>query len=190
MNALEQYSKVSEAELVAKMQQGDELAFSEVITRYEAMVARVVIGMLGNTAEAEDVGQETFIRFWRSIESYRHEAKISTFLTRIAVNLSINELRRRSRRYEQMQRMDDKPFQHDVADSENVFERMDMQELLTQALEKIDYRQRSVVILRMVEGFSTKETAQMFGIPIGTVLSRLSRALDKLKETIKKMEDI
>jgi RNA polymerase sigma-70 factor (ECF subfamily) len=187
---LEHYHNEAESVLVELMQAGDEKALAEVIRRYEVLVARVVIGMLGNTAEAEDVGQETFIRFWNSIGSYRHEAKVSTFLTRIAINLSINELRRRTKRYEWLERSDDKPLKQSAVNTRPDVEQLETQEQLTYALAGIEPDQRSVLLLRMVQGYSTKETADILGIPLGTVLSRLSRGLDKLRQSIKKLEEV
>lgn len=187
---LEHYHNEAESVLVELMQAGDEKALAEVIRRYEVLVARVVIGMLGNTAEAEDVGQETFIRFWNSIGSYRHEAKVSTFLTRIAINLSINELRRRTKRYEWLERSDDKPLKQNAVNTRPDVEQMETQEQLTYALASIEPDQRSVLLLRMVQGYSTKETADILNIPLGTVLSRLSRGLDKLRQSIQKLEEV
>ena len=66
--------------------------------RYESKVAATVVGMLGAGNEADDVGQETFIRFYNALKNFREEASVGTYITRIAINLSLNELRRRKRR--------------------------------------------------------------------------------------------
>ena len=175
--------------MVENMRKGDEYALTEVVRRYERVVAQVVIGMLGNTPEADDVGQETFIRFWASIANYRHEAKISTYLTRIAINLSINELKRRKRRMEWLERTKEKLVKDRITEAENSVQRAEFQEYITAALSKVESNQRAVMILRLVHGYSTKETAEILGIPMGTVLSRLSRGLEKLRDILKKMEE-
>ncbi|MCK9448680.1 MAG: RNA polymerase sigma factor [Bacteroidales bacterium] len=182
------YKNTSEAVLVEKMQRGDEQALVEIIRRYETMIARIVIGMLGNTAEAEDVGQETFLRFWQSVGTYRYEAKVSTFLTRIAINLSINELRRRKNRYAWLELTDDKPIQYEFTDPQDAFQQADVTDQITHALTHIQTDQRVVVILRLIEGYSTRETADMLGIPLGTVLSRLSRGLEKMRKILRNTE--
>ena len=84
--------------LIKKTISGDEHAFKELVKKYEPLVAATVIGMLGNCPEADDVGQETFIRFYKSLQTFRGESSVGTFLTRIAINLSLNELKRRRRK--------------------------------------------------------------------------------------------
>ncbi|MDO8899707.1 MAG: RNA polymerase sigma factor [Bacteroidales bacterium] len=186
---MEHYKQLDEAELVKLMKQGKELALAELINRYQKTVARVVIGMLGNCPEADDVGQETFIRFWSSVENYRHDAKVSTFLTRIAINLSINELRKRKKRYEWLDFLEDKKNRNITIIESDQYIQTDEQEHITKALASIEPDQRAVVILRLVQGYSTKETAEMLDIPLGTVLSRLSRGLEKLRIEINKLEE-
>jgi RNA polymerase sigma-70 factor, ECF subfamily len=181
---------LDEAELVNLIKAGKENALTELIRRYQKTVARVVVGMLGHGPEAEDVGQETFIRFWSSVNNYRHDAKVSTFLTRIAINLSINELRRRKKRYQWLDFLEEKKFRNfNIAESDSYIQ-TDDNEHITKALASIEPDQRAVVILRLVQGYSTKETAEMLDIPLGTVLSRLSRALEKLRNEINKLEEI
>ncbi len=87
----------SDAELVAKAKAGDELAFRQLVERHEQLVRSTVVGMLGAGPDAEDVAQEVFIRFFRSLVNFRGEAKLSTYLCRIAINLSINALKSRQR---------------------------------------------------------------------------------------------
>jgi hypothetical protein len=87
-----------DSQLIAAARDGDPRAFANLVERYENKIARTVIAMLGDSAEADDVGQETFIRFYRSLDSFREESALGTYLTRIAINLSLNELKRRKRR--------------------------------------------------------------------------------------------
>ena len=85
----------SEKDLIAALKRGEERAYTEVLSLHKKQIANTVIGMLGAIPEAEDVGQEVFIRFFRNIQNFKGDAKISTYLTRIAINLSLNELARR-----------------------------------------------------------------------------------------------
>lgn len=85
-------------ELVEMARQGDMNAFAEIVSRYEGKIARTVIGMLGDANEADDVGQETFIRFFKSIHSFRGDSSLGTYLTRIAINLSYNVLKKAKER--------------------------------------------------------------------------------------------
>ncbi len=176
----------TEEQLVGLLHRGDHRALAEVVRRYGGMVAKVVKGMLGDVPEAEDVGQETFIRFWNRIDKYRHEAKISTYLVRIAMNLSLNELNRRNKRYGFFGRVNQEHQESLMVHKPTEEEQYSNNQLVEMALSSLDQEHRSVVVLRLIQGFSTKETAEMLGIPAGTVLSRLSRGLEKLRIIIKK----
>jgi len=178
---------LTEERLIEMLKQGHHKALEEVVRRHGGLVAKVIKGMLGDVPEAEDVGQETFIRFWNNIAGYRHEARISTFLVKIAMNLSLNELNRRKKRFlrfggllENAQEVmkQQSPYQ------EEVFVNNQLVEL---ALTGLDTAHRSVVVMRLLQGYSTKETADILNVPLGTVLSRLSRAQDKLRSIIDKM---
>ena len=90
-------SAPSDETLLAGARAGDDRAFASLVERYEARVAATVVGMLGPGDEAEDVGQETFIRLYRYLDRYRGDASLGTYLTRIAMNLSLTALRKRKR---------------------------------------------------------------------------------------------
>src|SRR4029078_7253700 len=84
-------------ELLIRARKGDERAFAALVERYEGAVAATAIGMLGPGGDADDVGQETFIRFHRSLDRFRGESSLKTYLVHIAMNLSLNALKRRRR---------------------------------------------------------------------------------------------
>ena len=88
---------MTDEQIIAAILAGDKESFRLLIKRYESLVAATVYGILGSTSEAEDVGQETFVRFYQSLAKFRGEAKAGTYLTRIAVNLSLNALKRKKR---------------------------------------------------------------------------------------------
>jgi len=175
---------LTEQEMLAATRQGDHEAFKELIKRYESRVAATVIGMLGQCAEAEDVGQETFVRFYKGLKRFRGESSLATYLTRIAINLSLNELKRRRRRSSLfLQKSMDEIG--DIPDARASVDGHEDREIVQQALQKLHKKFRAVVVLRLIDGYSTEETAQILDLPIGTVLSRLSRAQKKLKELLK-----
>ncbi len=177
-------ARLKDLELVELVRSGDDQAFEIIVTRYEQQIARTVMGMLGETEEAEDVGQETFIRFYRSISKFRGDSSLATYLTRIAINLSLNELKRRSRTLSLFYRKDDNEELFNVPDKGNAYEASDSKELVDKALEQLEPGFRSVIVLRMLGGYSTRETAEILNLPIGTVLSRLSRAQKILKKIL------
>lgn len=170
--------------LVQEVLAGNEKVFKELVQKHEPMVARVCISMLGNSADADDVGQETFIRFYRSLEQFKGESSLATYLTRIAINLSLNEIKRRKNRSWLV-------FNNPIDNRSVPFDeskKKDRNELVDAALSRLEPSFRSVVVLRYIQGYSTKETAKILKVPLGTVLSRLSRAQKKLKEIITVLE--
>lgn len=178
--------------LLNEVRSGNTEAFTTIVERYRQQVARTVVGMLGNTSEADDVGQEVFIRLYKSIDKFRGESALSTYLTRIAINLSLNAIKKQKRQriYSSLtsHNEDDKRDQlQNLANYDDQHEANDTQELVQMALEKLDPKFRSVIVLRMLEGFSTKETAEALNLPLGTVLSRLTRAQDKIRIEFKKL---
>lgn len=172
-------------ELIERVRRGEKEAFRTIVERYEPVVAATVRGMLGRGHEAEDVGQETFIRFWRSIESFRGDSSLKTYLTRIAINLSLNELKRRRRRSGRIAPEPVEDFHIEGGDDRVDLDRSERQELVRRGLERLDEKHRAVVLLRMIEEFSTAETAEVLGLPEGTVLSRLSRGMKKLEQILR-----
>ncbi len=168
-------------ELVKKATAGDNFAFGIIVRRYEGLVAKTVMGMLGNTQEAEDTGQEVFIRFYRAMGQYKGDSALGTYLTRIAINLSLNALKKQKTR-----KTNDLGKMEYQLSGEDLTESIDNREVIENALSQLEPEFRSVVVLRLVEGYSTKETAEILKLPLGTVLSRLSRAQKKLKALLKK----
>jgi RNA polymerase sigma-70 factor (ECF subfamily) len=166
--------------LIQKSKAGDVAAFKELVQRHESKVAGVVKSMLGNTAEAEDIGQEVFIKFYESLDKFRGDSMVSTYLIRIAINLSLNELKKRRRNYARFGAIEEG---RDSAANDDMH---DLKELLAYELEKLEPEFKAVVSLRLVEGYSTEETSALLKIPLGTVLSRLSRAQTKLRMALTK----
>ena len=169
-------------QLIGSARAGDERAFRLLVERYEPVVAATVIGMLGPGDDADDVGQETFIRFYRALGDFRGEASVKTYLRRIAVNLSLNALKRRRRfalRFLSRDRAP-QPLPEPPVEGGCEMEAREAQARVRAAIDRLGPKHRPVVVLRMIDGCSTRETAEVLGVPEGTVLSRLSRALEQL----------
>ncbi len=167
---------------------GDEGAFGQLVNRHADRVATTAKGMLGDTAEAEDVSQETFVRLFHSLKTFRGESKLGTYLTRIAINLSINELRSRKRRDALYSSPGGRSYEAKHVAPEPVaefeYDATESRDAVRTAIASLKPRLRAVIVLRLIDGYSTKETAGILKIPMGTVLSRLSRAQLKLKERL------
>lgn len=174
---------LSDNEIIGKILNGNHDLFRLIVERYKNPVAAVIKGMLGDCPEAEDVGQETFIRLYLSLADFRGDAALKTYLIRIAMNLSLNEIKKKKRFNSSTVYIDSLvniPQEVEIP----VSERAEIMETIHNAMEKLDARQRSVFILRIVEGYNTKETAKILKIPLGTVLSRLARALDEMRRLV------
>jgi len=167
-------------ELIAKVREGDHQSYRLIVEKYEQQIARTIVGMLGNSQEAEDVGQEVFIRFYRSLDKFKGDSSLGTYLTRIAINLSLNSIKKQ-KRLNLFRSNDQEVFKLEIPDNELSRDQKDTQELVQRGLLQLPKEFRSIIVLRMIEGYSTKEVAKILDIPLGTVLSRLSRAQKKLK---------
>lgn len=170
---------VTDLQLIKEVLDGNHNAFRSIVERYEARIAATVYGMLGECPEADDVGQEVFVRFYKALDKFRGDAELGTYLTRIAINLSLNELRRRKRQIKLIDTKDiyDRPIADDTADSEYD----DLKEHVMEKIELLPPKYKSVLVLRLIDGHSIKETADILHLPVGTVLSRLARAQKRMR---------
>jgi RNA polymerase sigma-70 factor (ECF subfamily) len=183
----ESYNQTEEDELVKACLNGDKNAFGEIVNRYQKMVARTVKGMLGDTVFAEDIGQEVFINLYHSLSEFRGEAKLSTYIQKIAVNLTLNELKRKKRFFSLFsQKANNEMHEFEIADYDTQ-ERNEAAEIVNKALMAMDPKFRIILTMRMLQGYSTKETAEILDLPLGTVLSRLSRAQEQLRNILAKL---
>ncbi len=179
--------QAEDQKLLEMARKGDDGAFAHIVEKYEPLIANTVIGMLGNTAEADDVGQEVFIRFYRSMKDFRGDSGLGTYLTRIAINLSLNELKKRKRGVSLFSQEQQNAGFNDLSDQGRAQEKTDNREVVQKALNMLEPGFRSVVVLRLIEGYSTKETAEILEVPLGTVLSRLARAQKQLRKILEKV---
>jgi RNA polymerase sigma-70 factor (ECF subfamily) len=183
----ETYHVREEADLVKASLNGDSNAFGEIVIRYQKMVARTVKGMLGDSVFAEDIGQEVFINLYHSLSEFRGEAKLSTYIQKIAVNLTLNEIKRRKRFFSLFsQKANNEMYEFEIADRDTE-ERKEASEIVHKALMVLEPKFRIIVTMRMLQGYSTKETAEILDLPLGTVLSRLSRAQEQLRNVLMKL---
>ena len=151
---------------------------------HEAAIGRTVTAMLGPGDEVDDVVQDTFVRCFESLSRFRGKAAFGTYLHRIAINRSRDELRRRQRSRARFVRHDEVSIASAGHTSEEEMIQKDRARLVHAAIAQLSPDHRSVITLRLLQGFSTEETANMLGIRYGTVLSRLSRATRHLQDLL------
>jgi RNA polymerase sigma-70 factor, ECF subfamily len=177
----------TEREMLGRARDGDEDAFGEIIRKYEPRIAATITGILGYSTDVEDVGQETFIEFYRALDRFRGDSGIGTYLTRIAINLSLNEIERRVK----LER-----FRPEKGSAEHAGDRcpggperaIDIRASIRRGLQCLEPKFRSVIVLRLIAGYSTRETAAILKLPTGTVLSRLARGQARLKDILRNVE--
>jgi RNA polymerase sigma-70 factor (ECF subfamily) len=173
---------VTDWQLIREVLGGNRDAFRLIVERYQERIAATVYGMLGVCPEAEDVGQEVFVRFYKTMDKFRGDAELGTYLTRIAINLSLNELKRRKRQNVFIENED--VYEQQIADEDAPAGYDDLKEFVQQKIALLPPKYRSVLVLRLIDGYSIKETSTILHIPVGTVLSRLARAQKRMRSLL------
>lgn len=178
-----------EVQLIDQSLQGNSLAFGELVRRYQDRLYSAVVHIVRCRAEAEDVVQEAFVQAYVKLETFKHNSRFYTWLYRIAVNVSISHRRRRKVEVSVEQNRDatgDEPLDTFTSPSEPL-EQAERKQQLEQALTLLTEEHRSIIVLRHMEEFSYEEIAEILGISVGTVRSRLHRARAQLLVHLKKV---
>jgi RNA polymerase sigma-70 factor (ECF subfamily) len=179
-------ARESDVELIHRVQSGDNEAFDELMKRYAASVYKVTYSLTRNHADADDLSQETFIRAYKAIARFDEQYHFYTWVRRIAVNLCFNHLKRgRKFAFLPLPQSDSETESPDIADPKPQAADSSLRRDLDAALAKLPPDQRAVFVLRVDEELSYNEISDMLSIPIGTVMSRLNRAREKLRELLK-----
>lgn len=182
--------ELTDADLVAMVQDGDATAFRGLVERFQGRIYAHVYGMIRNREEARDLTQEAFVKAYRNIGGFRREASFTTWLYRIASNVTIDHIRkqRRMRTTEFDERIGHSDQGDEIWEPDHLrrspgkdLERTQLYGRIMAAMQKLSDEQRQVVLLREIEGFSYREIAETMGIPEGTVMSRLFYARKKLQ---------
>ncbi len=180
-----------ESLFVLRLKANEDAAYDELVRTYNTSIFHVAFRMLGDTAEASDVVQEIFLKVFRNIGGFKGEAALKTWIFRIAFSEILNRLRWwKSRHRSSTVSLDDSPDSNGyyVADSgpspDEALECKEREVAIQQALTKLSKDHRSIIVLRDIEGFSYTEIADVLGISIGTVKSRLARARGDLKKSL------
>ncbi len=176
-----------EAALVQSAQGGDAAAFTAIVRLHQRSVYRLAYGLTRNTADADDLAQETFVRAYQAIGRFRVGEPLHPWLARIATNLAFSLFRRRRRRPETSIEPLVESGRQWAAEDDPVEElaRSERGERVQRAFARLSEEHRAVLALRVVQELSYEEIAATLRIPPGTVMSRLSRARAELKKWMK-----
>jgi RNA polymerase sigma-70 factor (ECF subfamily) len=195
LNDLDRAAEISAEEslFVLRLKANEDAAYDELVRIYHAQIFHVAFRMLGDSGDAADVVQDIFLKVFRNINGFKGESSLKTWIFRVAFSEILNRLRWWKRRHRQSTvSLDDdhdgKGNGYHVSDNrptpEEAFEQREQEVAIQGALSKLSSDHRSIVILRDIEGFSYGEIADVLGVSIGTVKSRLARARADLKKTL------
>ena len=181
------YKDESDEILMLSFCDGDDRAFEELVNRYKNKLVNYINKYINDFDRAEEIAQEVFVRVHRSKDRYKVKAKFSTFIYRIALNLSYNEVRDRNRRKtEPTDEFGTLPMKDDYT-PEDIYEKEETHNIIHREISELKDKFRDVIILCDIEKKSYKEAARILGISVGTVQSRLSRGRLKLRQRLEKV---
>ena len=183
-----------ESELVRRVQARDEIAFRDLVERYQAKVFSIIYGILRNRNDAEDIAQQVFAKIYFSIGNFDFRSSLLTWIYKITVNECYDYLRKRRVRklvYESDFSEDDVRLMENAEQPGESVRPVDttlaQRDLIVKLLEKVTGEERTLLLLKEVEGHSVEELAEMTGMNQNTIKVKLFRARQKLLKAAQRM---
>ncbi len=192
-------SSGTDAALIRAIQAGDMAAFDQLVVKHKDKLFNMVYWLLGDYQEANDCAQEIFIKVFKSIKKFRFESSFSTWLYRIAINTCRNKLKSSAYRWKKKTVSLENPesskqgnrsyeIQNGSPSPENKLEKKERIMLIQKAVNALPQEQNRVVVLRDIQGLSYQEIADITGLNLGTVKSRLARARMELRNKLNRTQ--
>lgn len=188
------HRNTEEAALVRRVQAGDEIAFREIVERYQTKIFSIIYGILRNHNDAEDIAQQVFAKVYFSIRNFDFRSSLLTWIYKITVNECYDYLRKKRVRklvyesdfsQEDAQRIE---TSEPAIDAEILADdRLAQQDLVLKLLSKVSQEDRSLILLKEVEGHSVEELAQMTGLNENTIKVKLFRTRQKLLKAAQRL---
>lgn len=177
--------------LVERVQRGDRRAFDLLVLRYQQRIIKLIMRYVHDSAEAQDVAQEAFIKAYRALPSFRGESAFYTWMYRIAINTAKNYLVSQQRRpmdYD-LDLQDPRNFElnarlRDEDSPEGIALQDELRRTVEQTIASLPEELRTAIMLREIDGLSYEEIAQAMDCPVGTVRSRIFRAREAIDRSI------
>jgi RNA polymerase sigma-70 factor (ECF subfamily) len=170
--------------LIHRCKRGDLTAFEILISNYEKKTYNIAFGLVGKEEDAKDIAQDTFIKAFKSIATFKEKSSFSTWLYRITINTSKDYLRKRKNTIA----FEDINAQGEIKDEglqpQEQLEHMEERKLILSALKELKEEYSNVIILKDLNGFSYQEIADILDINLGTVKSRISRGRFQLRDIL------
>jgi RNA polymerase sigma-70 factor (ECF subfamily) len=180
----------TDEELVTAFRGGDISAFDTLVQRWERKIQGAVYRIMGSGEEARDLAQETFLRAYRGLGSFKSEARFSSWLYQIALNLCRDRLRQR--RGKTLVSIDDLDpttaarIDRSPATAQELVEAKDLGRIVAMAMSDLPEEQREVIVLKEYQGLTFQEIADTLGVPVSTVKTRLYRGLGQMRERLER----
>ncbi len=178
--------------LALKAADGNDAAFETLVRKYERLVSTCVYSVVGNTEDTMDVSQETFLKAYKSLSSFKGDSEFSTWLYRIAKNTALDFIRKKKHPSVSIDSSGEENEGFDIPD-ENISSSPEKKALqnekiqkLREAIDKLSDEHREIIILRDINDYSYDEISRILGLEEGTVKSRLSRARENLRKILLK----
>lgn len=184
-------------QLVERVQRGDKQAFGLLVAKYQRKLMRLLSRLIRDAAEVEDVAQETFIKAYRALPSFRGDSAFYTWLYRIGINTAKNFLVSQGRRAptstefdsEEAEAFEEGENLRDINTPERMLLSKQIAQTVDAAMEALPEELRTAIMLRELEGLSYEEIANIMECPIGTVRSRIFRAREAIADRLKPLLD-
>ncbi len=181
---------MSDEELVEKVKKGDVDAYEEIVKKYENKVFGIVYHMIKNQNDVEDLAQEVFIKVYKNLSKFKGDSSLYTWIYKITVNLCLDEMKKRKNiiYLDEKLEVEDGELERELPSSDKtqieLYEEKELKENLHKCIGKLPEKQRVMIVLRDIKGFSYEEIAEITSVKLGTVKSQINRARLKLKELL------
>jgi len=189
---------MDEKELIKKIIKGEKEYFREIVNKYKSVVYNHSRNFLRNAQEAEDATQEIFINIFNNLKKFRGDSKLSTWIYRITVNTCKNKLKQIKRLNaniadkiineddDESKKMIEDIRENENKDPDNIFTQENLRTVIYKKMKELTEEQRTVIILRDINGLSYEEIAKVMKISVSAVKSKLFRARENLREKLEK----
>ena len=175
---------------VHKTVEGDAEAFNELVNRHYKKIYGLAYRMLSNSEDAEDATQETFLEAYKSIKTFRFQSQFGTWLYRVALNTCNQYIRKSKTRNRMLEAWTEETAAHGMAEEQEIPEQIaiktEQREVIQAAIDRLPPKQREVVTLYYMQHLKYKEIAEILDCSLGTVASRLNKAMQNLKTKLEK----
>ena len=181
---------MEERQIIESAGKGSHEAFEQIVKQYEKMVYNICLRMTGDTEEAFDLSQETFIKAWHAISLFKFESKFSTWLTRIAANTCMDYLRKQKRRQvvsltaTEDDSMEEMLIADDSTDPAALAEKAEDHEAVQAAFAALPAQDRLILSMRAIEDMSYQEIGEALDLKPGTVKSKIARARERVRQNL------